>query len=135
LTLSVANRGRLPQGPGDEYLSIPPEVLEPVRGRRGVVGHASRAGCPGTPRPISLTNKLHDDVIAVDIKAMAREAQQRDARETRLGFGRHAAEQRKINSVFKFRTRSDGAPRIVPIFTPVLSTQATSGNCFPDAAT
>jgi hypothetical protein len=80
-------------------------------------------------------DELHDDVTAVDIKGMAREAQQRDARETRLDYGRHAAEQRKINSVFKFRTRSDGAPRIVPIFTPVLSTQATSVNCFPDAAT
>ena len=32
-------------------------------------------------------------------------------------------------------TRSDGAPRIVPIFTPALSTEAISGNSFPGAAT
>ena len=37
--------------------------------------------------------------------------------------------------ISRVRTRSEGAPRIVPIFTPVLSTEAISGNSFPGAAT
>src|SRR5262249_39553684 len=37
--------------------------------------------------------------------------------------------------ISRVSTRSEGAPRIVPIFTPALSTEAISGNSFPGAAT